>query len=181
MRLYRYLSAAAVAMAAGVLTAGPGSALEPAPDPDIRSFPNGPVCSGDVFSGMVRIYSSTAAAEVPGTVELRYNSGGKVYTSTGVTTPITVRGKGSRDYAFSFNISGIPASSVNLRAYAVVGSPNQPIDTQLSKVVLMSSCAPAEVIPEAPVAALIPLTLAGTAGAVLVLSRRRDARVRATA
>jgi hypothetical protein len=171
MRLSRYLSAAAVALAAAAFTAGPATAAS-TPDPDIRSFLNGPSCSGDVLSGMVRVYSSSGA-QVPGTVELRYNSGGKAFTSTGITKAISIKSKGTRDYAFSFNVSGLPKSTVNLVTYAVVGDPKSPNDTHVSKVVLMSTCAPAEVIPEAPAAALIPLTLAGTVAVVLVASRRR--------
>lgn len=171
MRLSRYLSAAAVAVAAVAFTTGPASAAS-TPDPDIRSFLGGPTCTGDVLSGMVRVYSSTGAT-VPGTVELRYNAGGKAFVSSGITKPFTVRTKGARDYAFSFNVSGLPKSTVNLMTYAVVGDPKNPTDTQVSKVVLMSTCAPAEVIPEAPAAALIPLTLAGTVAVVLVVRRRR--------
>ena len=171
MRLSRFLSAAAVALAAAVVTAGP-SAAATTPDPDIRSFPGGPVCSGDVFSGMVRVYS-TKTSEVPGPGRARYNAGGKAFVSSGVSKAFTVRSKGTRDYAFSFNVSSLPSTTRNLLAYAVVGDPQAPVDTQSSKIVLMSTCAPAEVVPEAPAAALIPLTLAGTVGVVLVAHRRR--------
>lgn len=178
MRLTRHLSAAAVAaglgLTAGVLTAGSASAAT-TPDPDVRSFLNGPVCSGDTLSGVVRVYSLTNKA-VPGSVELRYNAGGNVYPSSAIRKQFTVSSRGSRDYAFSFNLAGLPRSATQLRAYALVGDPAKPVDTLLSKVVLVSSCAPAEVIPEAPHPALIPLTLAGTAGIVVATGRRRRAQ-----
>lgn len=169
----RVLAHLAVAAAAVALTAGPAAAETATPNPDIRSFPGGLACSGDVVTGKVRV-TSTTGTEYPGRVELRHNTGGKAYTATSLVHSFTVKGKGMRDYYFTFDISGVPAGTTNLLAYAVVGPTATPIDTAQSKVLPASSCAPAAVVPEAPVAALIPLTLAATAGAVAVARRRRE-------
>ena len=178
MRTSRILARLGLTAAAVALTAGPAAAMT-TPDPDIKSFPGGLTCSGDVVSGMVRVYSSTGG-EFPGRVELRSNAGGRVFTESSLVQGFTVKSKGTRDYYFTFDVSEVPAGTTNFVGYAVVGDPAAPIDTLQSKVLAASTCAPAEVIPEAPSAVLIPLTLAATAGAVVAL-RRRTAGTPATA
>ena len=172
MRTTRFLTRLALAASAVALTAGPAAAsVAVTPDPDIRSFPGGLTCAGDVVSGVVRVYSATTTQH-PLRIELRHNAGGKVYTSTSLVQERTITTKGARDYPFSFDVSGVPANTVNFVGYAVVGDPAAPIDTLQSKVLLASTCAPAEVIPEAPSAVLVPLTLAATAGMVVAARRR---------
>ncbi len=171
MRCFRFLSAVALALTALAIGVSPASAAT-TPEPDLRSFPGGLTCSGDLVSGVVRVYSATGAS-TPGRVELRYNSGGKAYASSSLVYNFTVSARGNRDYYFKFNIAKLPANTVNIMGYAVVGSGPVPIDTLQSKVLLASSCGPAEVVPEAPAAVLIPLSLAGTLGGLLLLRRRR--------
>jgi hypothetical protein len=171
MHVRRLLTSLVLAVGAAGLTAGPALAAE-VPNPDIRSYPNGPTCSGDVFGGVVRV-SNTSATVYPATVEVRWNAGGRAFSSATASKPISVS-KGNRDYAFSFDVAGLPANAKQVIAYTVVGSPSSPIDTLQSKVVQVVDCAPAEVVPEAPSALLIPLSLAATAGAVTVAMRRRQ-------
>jgi hypothetical protein len=167
VRFTRFATSAAVALGALVLSAGPASATTTL-DPDVRSFINGVTCVGDTVSGAVRIQSTKF---VPARVEVRYNAGGRAFTKVLSARDLTT-GKGIQDYPFSLDISAAPADTTQFVAYATAGvAPN--VDTGQSKVMLAAECAPGEEIPEVPMAALVPLTLAGTAAAVVLVSRNR--------
>lgn len=166
MQLSRELTAAALAAACALLSATPAAAEVP----DGRGegvAGAGLSCSGDVVrvTAVVRGLRDVG----PMSITLLSRAGSGPWTSTGrrLDLPTTKPGRST----WTLDAAGLPAAVTSLRADlaaagAVVSTPPIP----------SASCAPGTEVPEVPAAALVPLTLAATAGAVLVLQGRRAGR-----
>jgi hypothetical protein len=126
-------------------------------------------CSGDVLSGQAVVADPPSSGTVPGSVVAQKRAEG---ATTWVAVPpaknYTV-GSSTTTMPFEVSLGGLHAAEYRARATVNNGV------AVFSPIVSDATCAPAEVVPEAPAAALIPLTLAATAGAVVVVRRRRSA------
>ncbi len=162
MRLRRLLVPVLLAAAAVLLLAAPASAGR---GPDSRDEGvNVPrlSCTGDTVrvTAVVRGLRDVG----PATVTLQAARGG-AWTSTGrsTTTPSTKPGHNT----WTLDASGLPAGTTSIRAEVRAAGA-----TALTPAVPVTSCAPGTEVPEVPVAALLPLSLAVTAAGVVALRRR---------
>jgi hypothetical protein len=165
----RQVPALLLAAAAVGLTAAPAAAAEAGATP--RSEPRNAAvrqvhlqCTGDTVSGSAVVRGGRKGRAV--TVTLLTKQGSSPFAATG--TPVTLRAvPGRSTVTWSFNVADQPSTVTKYRASVSVAS-----DTVASNVLLATSCAPAQAVPEAPVAVLVPVTLAATAAGVLGLRRR---------
>lgn len=161
------LTAAAVPLLAG--GAGPASAAPPASRGEglhVSSLS----CSGDTLrvSGVVRGVRDLGPVHVE--VLGRSDAGGWASTGRTASFPAAKPGRSS----WPVDVAGLPAGTTSLRASVTAAGA-----TVLTPVLATARCAPGTEVPEVPVAALLPLTLAGTAGAVLAVRSRRTAQATA--
>lgn len=125
-------------------------------------------CSGDLVSGSAALADPPTSGTIPGTVALQGRSAGTtIWTALG-NKSYTV-GATTTSLPYDFSIAGKHMDEYRTLARVNNGT------AVFSPIIGDTACAPAEVVPEAPVAALVPLTLAATAGAVVVVRRRRTA------
>jgi hypothetical protein len=104
----------------------------------------------------------------PATVTLHAGTGG-VWTATGRSTSTAVTKPGRNTW--TLDASGLRPGVTGLRAEVRAAGASV-----LTPAVPVTSCAPGTEVPEVPVAALLPVTLAATAAGVLGLRSRRVAR-----
>jgi hypothetical protein len=122
-------------------------------------------CSGDTVYASAVVRGGANARPV--TVALLARQGGaSSYAPTGKTH---VLGAKPGRNTWTFNVADIARSSSSFRAAVTTGR-----DTVQSNSLSTSACAPGTEVPEAPVALLVPLTLAATAGGVLAARSRRN-------
>jgi hypothetical protein len=168
MRVSRLVMPAVLALGALGVTSGPAVAADP--DPDVRSYPGGMTCVGSTVAGVARISSTRFTS---GRIELRYNSGGKVFQKVIGGKDLIVK-KGIFDYPFSFDISSAPAGTSQYLGYATAGEPPA-VDSVQSKVLAAADCAPVDADKTAPTTEIslpssatgwyadsVPVTLAAT-------------------
>ncbi len=148
-----------VVAAACVLLASAGPAVAATVDP-VYSLTR-LSCTGDDVSGTV-----TASAD--GSTRLRValvaRFGRGPFQGTGLyvdLTPVPTQAP----YAFRFNVAALPPGATQYKVEASTDG-----RTKKTKKLFDDACAPGAVVPEVPIAVLLPLSLAGTAA--LVLRRR---------
>lgn len=165
LHLRRLLTAALVVAAVLLLPAAPAGAAR---GPDSRGegvqVPR-LSCAGDtvVVTAVVRGMRDVG----PSTVTLQASAGG-VWTATGRTTSSPSTGPGHSTW--TLDATGLRAGVTGLRAEIRAAGASV-----LTPAVPVTSCAPGTEVPEVPVAALLPLTLAATASGVLAVRHRRGA------
>ena len=150
------LAAAASLTAAPAAASGPGSRGEGLHSPSIS-------CAGDTVSVSAIVRGRRDVGPVVLVLWAR-STGGWRSTGRSVTTPVPKTGRNS----WTLDASGLPRAVTSLRvdlrgAGATVSTPSLP----------RTRCAPGTEVQEVPVAALLPLTLVATAGAVLLRHSRR--------
>lgn len=157
MHLRRLLTPALLAAAAVALLVAPASA---ATGPDGRGtgvhLPR-LSCAGDTVRVTAVVRGQRDVG--PATVTLHAATGG-VWSATGRSTSVAVTGPGRNTW--TLDASGLGAQVTELRAEVRAAG-----TSVLTPAVPVASCAPGTEVPEVPVAALLPLTLAGTAAGVL--------------
>lgn len=159
-------AAPALAAAAPGPTATAASAADPGRNAVIRKVHI--TCTGDTVTGSAILRGGKAGR--PATVALRARQGKSPWAATGRSVRIA-GAPGRQTITWSFNVAGLPAGVTAYRASVKAGP-----DTVASNVLPVSQCAPGEEIPEAPVALLVPVTLAATAAGVFGLGRLQSAR-----
>jgi len=123
-------------------------------------------CSGDVLSGQAVLADPPSSGTVPGSVAVQSRTeGATLWTNVPTAKTFTV-GSTTTSMPYEVSLGGKHAFEYRTRATVNNGA------AAFSAIVPDTTCAPAEVVPEAPAAALIPLTLAATAGAVVAMRRR---------
>jgi hypothetical protein len=168
------LAAGALALPAApaLAAAAPGSAATAAPAADparnavVRKVHI--TCTGDTVTGSALLRGGKAGRAA--TVTLIAKQGKGAWAATGRSVRIA-GAPGRQTITWSFNVAGLPAGVTSYRASVSAGP-----DTVASNVLPVSRCAPGEEIPEAPMAVLVPATLAATAAGVFGLSRLQAAR-----
>ena len=116
-------------------------------------------CAGDTISGTLSMLAPQGETYA---LDLSYRPRGRAdWSSTGRSASFTSDGT-PRSYSYSFDVS-----SFNAFAYRV----NVSGERAWSQTVPAGSCGPGRQVPEAPLALLLPLSLLGTSG--LLLLRRR--------
>lgn len=161
------LTCVVLAAAALPLLAAPASAAKGPPSRDTGVHVPRLSCTGDTvrITAVVRGQRDVG----PATVSLQAARGG-VWSDTGRRTVVARTKPGHNTW--TLDASGLRAGTTSLRAEitaagAVVRTPAVPV----------SSCAPGTEVPEVPVAALLPLSLALTAAGTLAVRSRRDAHL----
>lgn len=123
-------------------------------------------CSGDTLhlSAVVRGVRDLG----PVTITVLGRAGTGAWTATGrsATFPAAKPGRSS----WPVDLTGLPAGTTSVRASVTAAGA-----TVQSPVLPTAACAPGTEVPEVPVASLLPLTLAATAGTVLAVRSRRSA------
>lgn len=125
-------------------------------------------CSGDVLSGQADLVDPPTSGTVPGVVAVQSRAEGATTWALAAPAKQFVVGSTTTALPYEVSIAGKHAFEYRTRATVNNGA------AVFSPIVSDTTCAPAEVVPEAPAAALIPLTLAATAGAVVAVRRRRS-------
>jgi hypothetical protein len=115
-------------------------------------------CAGDVLSGTVRTGRDAPSARLELLVLAKHGQKSG-FTATGMSQWMNV--DGGQSYPFRFNIGRLSAS-----AYRV----DPPGDH--SNTVPASSCAPGRQVPEAPLSLLLPVSVLGLGGLLVVRNRR---------
>ena len=166
MRARRLLTPVLVAAAAVTLLAAPASASKGPASRDTGVHVARLSCAGDtvVVTAVVRGQRDVG----PATVTLQAATG-SVWTATGRSTATAVTKPGRNTW--TLDASGLRPGVTRLRAEIRAAGA-----TVLTPDVPVTSCAPGTEVPEVPVAALLPLTLAATAAGVLAARGRRVAR-----
>ena len=120
-------------------------------------------CAGDTVSATANITTNPGAG-VTFTLLARHGQ-----ASFGPTSTQTIEiDRGTADHSVQFNVVGQPLTVTEYKVAVSHGT----LPAAESAPVAAASCAPGEEIPEVPVAVLLPLSLAMTAGAVFAFRRR---------
>lgn len=166
MHLARLLTPALVAAAVVPLLAAPASATR---GPDSRGtgvHVPGLSCSGDTVRVTAVVRGQRDVG--PATVTLQAGTDG-VWTATGRSTTSAAAEPGRNTW--TLDASGLRPGVTALRAEITAAGASV-----LTPALPVTSCAPGTEVPEVPVAALLPLTLAVTATGVLAARGRRTTR-----
>ena len=169
MRLHRLLTPVVVLTATVPLLAAPASATRGPDSRDTGVHVPRLSCSGDT----VRVTAVVRGQRDVGPATVTLQAGeGSVWTATGRSASSAVTKPGHNTW--TLDASGLRPGVTGLRAEVRAGGASV-----LTPAVPVTSCAPGTEVPEVPAAALLPLTLAATAGGVLAVRSRRVLRLSA--
>jgi hypothetical protein len=167
VHLRHLLTPVLLAVAAVPLVAAPATAAQGPAGRDTGVHLPRLACTGDTVQVTAVVRGQRDVG--PATVTLQAASGG-VWSTTGRSTSVARTKPGHNSW--TLDASGLRAGVTSLRAEIRAAGA-----TVLTPAVPASSCAPGTEVPEVPVPALLPLTLAATATGVLALRSRRAGRL----
>jgi hypothetical protein len=166
MRLIRVTAVIGLTLMALGAAAAPAGASHT--KPNVISI-SGCECVGDDLNGVLHV-----AGDAGDTVELvlyAKQDSGSNWAPTGRSQTLTMpaASNGNTGHRFTFSLAGL-GDKHSFVVEAIAGG-----HSNYSNVVLTTTCAPGEEIPEAPVALLLPVSLLGTMAIGGLILRRRQA------
>lgn len=166
----RLLSVTALTGLASLSLAAPALAAPPS-----RGVTAGGIslsCVGDTISGQLR-----ASGPVGTLLTVSLVGGRDLGHPQAIGAPdVAVLSGSTVTYSFRFDVAGS-----NAKLYRVVATDAAGHTVARSRALPASACAPGSEVPEAPAAALIPLSMLGTLGGVALTAARRRRRTEGSA